>query len=201
MAVRKNKKPILAKFTQGISVGSAEKSMFTDWTLIYYTRDSLSGGFNKEVYGIDEDFDLVVIFQSNNVTKQISENTVFLINEYPTLLNAEGNYVVKKILKNDNGEIVVGLEKKKNNQHKNIYYADSGKIYSVQMNYDKDTMKAYTNKYSVMPFSKNSVLWLYEPNDIEDTENRIIVTAVTQVGIVDTLKIFNEYSFEEYSGS
>ena len=200
MAVRKNKKPILAKFTQGISVGSSEKSSFTDWTLIYYTRDSLSGGFRKEVYGIDEDFDLVVVLDSNSVTKQISANTVFLINEYPTLLNSEGNYIVSKILKHDNGEIVVGLDKRKSTQHKNLYYADSGKIYSVQVNYDKDTMKAYTNKYAVVPFETNSVFWLYEPDSIEDTENRIIVTSVLEVGIVDNYKVFNEYSFGEYSG-
>lgn len=200
MAVRKNKKPILAKFTQGISVGSAEKSSFTDWTLIYYTRDSLSGGFNKEVYGIDDDFDLVIILQSNDITKQISENTVFLINEYPTSLNAEGNYVVKKILKHDNGEIVVGLEKRKGTQHKNLYYAVSGQIYSVQVNYDKDTMKAYTNKYTVVPFETNSVIWLYEPDSVEDIENRIMVTSVTEVGIVDNYKVFNEYTFGEYGG-
>lgn len=200
MAVRKNKKPILAKFTQGISVGSAEKSSFTDWTLIYYTRDSLSGGFNKEVYGIDEDFDLVIILQSNDITKQISENTVFLINEYPTSLNTEGNYVVKKILKHDNGEIAVGLEKLKSTQHKNIYYADSGKIYSIQMNYDKDTMNAYTSKYSVVPIETGSVVWLYEPDGIDDVENRLIVTSVTEVGIVDNYKVFKEYTFGEYSG-
>lgn len=200
MAVKKNKKPILAKFTQGISVGSAEKSSFTDWTLIYYTRDSLSGGFRKEVYGIDEDFDLVIMLDSNSVTKQISENTVFLINEYPTSINTEGNYVVKKILKHDNGEIAVGLEKRKSTQHKNLYYADSGKIYSIQVNYDKDTMKAYTNKYTIVPFEINSVVWLYEPESIEDTENRMIVTSISEVGIVDNYRVFNEYTFGDYSG-
>ena len=199
MAIKKDKKPILAKFTQGVSVGSAEKSNYTDWTLIYYTRDSLSGGFVKEVYGIDEDFDLIIVLDSNNITKQISENTVFLINEYPTNLNVEGNYVVRKTLKHDNGEIVVGLEKVKSTQHKNLYYADSGKIYSVQLNFDNETMKAYTNKYAVVPFETGSVLWVYEPDDINDTENRIIVTSVTETGIVDNYKVFKEYSFGEYN--
>ena len=199
MAIKKDKKPILAKFTQGVSVGSAEKSNYTDWTLIYYTRDSLSGGFVKEVYGIDEDFDLIIVLDSNNITKQISGNTVFLINEYPTNLNVEGNYVVRKTLKHDNGEIVVGLEKVKSTQHKNLYYADSGKIYSVQLNFDNETMKAYTNKYAVVPFETGSVLWVYEPDDINDTENRIIVTSVTETGIVDNYKVFKEYSFGEYN--
>jgi hypothetical protein len=199
MAVKKDKKPILAKFTQGVSVGSAEKSSFTDWTLIYYTRDSLSGGFVKEVYGIDDNFDLIIILDSNDITKQISRNTVFLINEYPTTLNKEGNYIVKKILKHDNGEIMVGLEKRKSTQHKNLYYAVSGEIYSVQLNFDNETMKAYTNKYEVVPFETGSVLWVYEPNDIDDSENRIIVTSVTEVGIIDNYKIFKEYSFGEYN--
>lgn len=199
MAISKSKKPLLAKFTQGISVGSEEKAQLTDWTTIYYLRNSLSGNFNKEVYGITEDFDLVVVFASNSITKQIAENTLFLIDEYPTNLNENGNYIVKRIIKHDNNEVVVGCEKRNAIQYKNLYYNNNGEIYSFQINFDTDTMNGYTNKYIQVPFTTGDVLWLYEPTSIDDTENRIQLNSVTNVGIVDNLLIFNQYSFGEYN--
>lgn len=200
MAIRKNKKPLLAKFTEGISTGSAEIAQLSEWTLVYYIRDSLSGSFNKEIYGIEGDFDLIVMFENNAITKQISNNTVFLINEYPTEMNKEGNYIVSKIIAHDDGEIVVGLSKRSGVSYKSIYYNNNGEIYSYQMNFDIDTMKGYVNKYSKVPFVVGDILWLYEPESVEETENRIQLNSITNVGIVDNLKLFAEYSFGEYNG-
>nr|DAK86205.1 MAG TPA: hypothetical protein [Caudoviricetes sp.] len=199
MAIKKNKKPLLAKFTEGNSVGSAEVSSFSDWTLIYYVRDSLSGSFNKEIYGIEGDFDLIVMFESNAITKQISNDTIFLINEYPTSMNKEGNYVVEKIISHDDGEIIVGLSKRSAVNLKNIYYSKNGEIFSYQMNFDNDTLKGYVNKYLKVPFAVGDIVWLYEPDSAEDTENRIQLNEITNIGIIDNLKIFTEYSFGEYN--
>lgn len=200
MARRGDKKPLLAKFTEGISTGSAEKAQLSEWTLVYYIRDSLSGSFNKEVYGIEGDFDLIVMFENNVITKRISNNTIFLINEFPTSMNKEGNYVVSKIITHDDGEIVVGLSKRKGMGYKNIYYNNNGEVYSYQMNFDIDTLKGYVNKYSKVPFGVGDVVWFYEPESIEDTENRIQLNSITNIGIVDNLKLFTEYSFGEYNG-
>lgn len=199
MAKRTDKKPMLAKFTEGISTGSAEIASLSDWTLIYYIRDSLSGSFRKEKYGIEGDFDLIVVCENNPITKQISNNTIFLINEYPTELNKEGNYTVKKVITHDDGEIVVGLTKKKGINHKSIYYNKDGKIYFYQMNFDMDTLKGYVDKYARVPFAEGDIVWLYEPDSADDEENRIQLNAITNVGIVDNLKIFTEYSFGEYN--
>lgn len=201
MAVRKNKKPLLVKFSEGSTTGSAEKSKLSDWTIIYYTRDSLSGGFKKEVYGIDGNFDLVVIFENNNLTKRIAEDTLFLIGEYPTELNSQGNYIVKRIVHHDDGEIVVGLTHRTNLNYKNIYYNRDGVVYSYKINFDSATMKGYVNKYVNLPFGVGSILWLYEPIDISDTENRIVVNSIQTTGIVENLKIFNQISFGEYNGN
>lgn len=201
MAINKNKKPLLAKFTKGISVGSAEVANLSDWTTIYYIRNSLSGNFNKEVYGITEDYDLIVVFSSNPITKQIAKNTLLLVNEYPTNLNKEGNYIVTKIIKYDNNEIVVGCEKRKGIKYKNLYYNYNGQIYSYQMNFDIETMRGYVDKYIQLPFATGDILWLYEPTNVNDTENRIRLNSITNVGIVDNLLIFNEYSFGEYNGN
>lgn len=196
MAISKFKKPILAKFSQGNSVDGEEYSKLSEWTVIYYTKSYQGGVVSKQLYGLDDNFDLTLTFDSNSVTRQISENTLFLVDEYPTSLNTNGNYSVKRIVKHDNNEIVVGLRKARGVEHSNLYYYDSGKLYACQVNYDSSTHKAYVGKYSTIPLQVGSVVWDYEPEDDKDTENRFTVTSVTNVGIVDNLKVFKEISLE-----
>lgn len=201
MAISKEKKPLLAKFSQGNTIGKAEFSKLSDWQVIYYTRSKKTGTVVKEVYGLDDNFDLVLIFDSNNITRQISENTLFLVDEYPTILNKDGNYTVKRIVRHDNNEIVAGLSKNKGVKHENLYYYNSGNLYACQVNYDSTTNKAYVDKYSTIPLTVGSIVWDCEPEDENDTENRYVVTSVTNVGIVDNLKVFKEITLGEYNGN
>lgn len=200
MAISRYKKPLLVKFSQGNSVVGGEVSKLSDWQTVYYTRNKLTGAVSKELYGLDDNFDLVLSFESNNITKQISESTLFLIDEYPTRLNSEGNYTVKRIIQHDNNSIVVGLKKNKGVKHENLYYYDSGVLYACQVNYDSDTHKAYVDKYSTLPLNVGLVVWDFEPESNEDTENRFTVTSVTEVGIVDNLKVFKEITLGVNNG-
>ncbi len=201
MAISKFKKPILAKFSRGNSVDGAENTKTGEWEVIYYTRSYQSGTVSKQLYGLDDNFDLVLTFDSNSITRQISENTLFLVNEYPTNLNESGNYTVKRVVQHDNNSIVVGLRKARGVEHKNLYYYDSGSLYACQVNYDSNTHKAYVDKYSTLPLQVGSVVWDYEPDDENDTENRYTVTTVTNVGIVDSLKVFKEITLGEYNAN
>lgn len=201
MAISKNKRPILAKFSQGNTVDGAEYTKSGKWEVIYYTKSYQSGTVSKQLYGLDDNFDLVLTFDANSITKQISENTLFLVDEYPTNLNEDGNYTVKRIVKHDNNEIVVGLRKQRGIEHKNLYYYDSGNLYACQVNYDSSTQKAYVDKYSTIPLRVGSVVWDYEPENNEDTENRFVVTSVTYVGIVDNLKVFKEIALGVVDGN
>ena len=45
-----------------------------------------------------------------------------------------------------------------------------------------------------------SVVWDFEPDDENDTENRYTVTSVTNVGIVDNLKVFKEITLGVSNG-
>lgn len=200
MAISKYKMPLLAKFSQGNTVNGGEFQVSEGWQTLYYTRSSETGSVSKEIYGLDDNFDLVLVFDSNNVTRQISENTLFLVDEYPTNLNSEGNYTVKRVVRHDNNEIVVGLRKTKGIKHENLYYYNSGNLYACQVNYDSTTHKAYVDKYSTLPLQVGSVVWDYEPDDENDTENRYTVTAVTNVGIVDNLKVFKEITLGANNG-
>ena len=200
MAISRYKKPLLVKFSQGNTIVSGEVSKLSDWQTVYYTRNKLTGAVSKELYGLDDNFDLVLSFESNNITKQISESTLFLIDEYPTRLNSEGNYTVKRIIQHDNNSIVVGLKKNKGVKHENLYYYDSDVLYACQVNYDSDTHKAYVDKYSTLPLNVGLVVWDFEPESNEDTENRFTVTSVTEVGIVDNLKVFKEITLGVNNG-
>ena len=201
MAISKFKKPILAKFSQGNSVDSAEFSKLGDWTVIYYTRSYQSGSVSRQLYGLDDNFDLVLTFISNDITRKISENTLFLVDEYPTNLNTNGNYTVRRLVRHDNNEIVVGLKKQRGVEHKNLYYYDSGILYACQVNYDSSTHKAYVDKYSTIPLDVGSVVWDYEPDNQNDTENRYTVTSVTNVGIVENLNVFKEITLGVVNGN
>ena len=200
MAISKFKKPILAKFSQGNTVGNSEVATSEGWNTLYYTRSKKNGSVSKEIYGLDDNFDLVLVFDSNNITKQISENTLFLVDEYPTNLNVEGNYSVRKILQHDNNEIVVGLKATKGVKHENIYYYNNHTLYACQVNYDSSTHKIYVDKYSTIPLTVGSIVWDFEPDDENDTENRYTVTSVTNVGIVDNLKVFKEITLGVSNG-
>ena len=200
MAISKDKRPLLVKFSQGNSVVGGENARLTEWQVVYYTRNKLTGTVSKELYGLDDNFDLVLSFDTNSITKQITESTLFLVDEYPTNLNADGNYTVKRIVQHDNNTIVVGLKKNKGVGHKNFYYFDSGILYTCQVNYDSDTNKIYVGKYSTLPFNVGLVVWDFEPENESDVENRFTVTSVTEVGIVDNLKVFKEITLGVNNG-
>ena len=201
MAISKYRMPILVKFSQGNSVGSAEQSKLSGWATLYYTRSYESGTVSRQIYGLDDNFDLVLTFDSNSKTRQIAENTLFLVNEYPTELNVDGNYTVKRIVRHDNNEIVVGLRKNKGVKHANLYYYSGNELLACQVNYDSTTKKAYIDKYSTIPLAVGLTVWDFEPDDKNDTENRYVVTSVATVGIVDNLKTFKEITLGVVNGN
>ena len=45
------------------------------------------------------------------------------------------------------------------------------------------------------------VVWDFEPDDKNDTENRYVVTSVTNVGIVENLKTFKEITLGVVNGN
>lgn len=199
MAISRYKKPCLVKFSNGITVGDAEFSVSSDWTTIYYTTKSASGGYDRERYGTEENYDLVLILDNNNITKQINEGSIFLIDEYPTELNVEGNYKAKKISFTDSGKIIVMLNAKKGVKHRNLYFLKNDQLCSIQCNYDSQTNKGYFRKYETIPFTGNDTIWNIEPLTNEDSEGRIILVSQDNVGIVNDLKVFIELTFKEYN--
>lgn len=195
MSVKKDKKPILAKFSIAQTTGDKNVSVYGDWQVLYVTDKQLVGSFDRESYGQDEDFDLTLLLQANPITRQIDEKSVFLIDEFPTSNNAKGNYRIKKIFPEYLGQKKIGLETIDKISYRNLYYLSGDKIYNFQLNYDSKTHKGYIDKDIQHPFTTSTIIWTTEPTNAEDTIDRISFVSEQNVGIVDNYKAFKELAF------
>lgn len=195
MAVKKDKLPLLAKFSVGQTTGDMNVSVYKGWQILYRSDKSIKSSFFHEDFGTEENFDLMILLDANPITKQITEDTVFLINEYPTDMNSKGNYKVKKIFPEYLGVIRVGLESIKGISYKSLYYLDGDNIYSFQLNYDNATNTGYIGKYIKHPFTTSTKIWLTEPLDKDDDLDTVSFVSERNIGIIDRLKVFKELKF------
>ena len=197
MPVKKDKKPILVKFSIAQTTGDKNVSVYGNWNVVYITNKSTGSFFDREVYGQDEDFDLVILLEANPITRQVDEKSVFLIDEYPTRNNEKGNYRIKKIFPEYLGLIRIGLESVEKISFQNLYYLSGENIYKFQLNYDRETKKGYIDKDIQHPFSTSTIIWTTEPTNAEDTIDRISFVSEQNIGIIDRYKAFKELSFGE----
>lgn len=197
MSVKKDKKPLLVKFSLAQTTGDNNVSIYSDWNVIYISDKSINSAFYHEPYGSEKDFDLTLLLDANPITRQINDKSIFLIDEYPTLNNNKGNYRIKKIFPEYLGVIKIGLESIKGNNLQSVYYLNGENIYEYQLNFDRNTNKGYINKNISHPFLTATKIWSLEPTNNEDTENLISFVSEKNVGIIDRYKIFKELTFEE----
>lgn len=198
MSVKKDKKPILVKFSIAQTTGDSNVSVYGDWNIVYITNKALNSNFRNEVFGTEKDFDLTILLDANSVTRQIDNKSVFLIDQYPTKNNIKGNYRVSKIFPEYLGLIRIGLTSVEGQPSPKLYYLDGENIYMYQLNYDSETNVAYLDKNVSHPFTSESVIWKTEPLNSEDTIDRIKFVSENNVGIVDRYKAFKELTFGEF---
>lgn len=195
MPVKKDKIPLLVKISKAQTIGDENVSVYGDWQVVYMSDKSTNNSFSREPYGTEHDFDLTILLDAGPTTRQIVENSVFLINEYPTAANSKGNFRVKKVFPEYLGLIKLGLESIKGNSFRYLYYLDGDNIYSYQLNYDSSTNKGYINKNTAHPFATATKIWLTEPLDKDDSEDMITFVSEQKVGIIDNYKTFIEITF------
>lgn len=195
--IKKDKKPILVKFSIAQTTGDKDVSVYGDWNVIYISDKSNSGVIDRETYGQDEDFDMVIVLEANPITRQVDEKSVFLVDEFPTKNNKKGNYRIKKIFPEYLGSIRIGLETIEKIPYQNLYYLSGSNIYKFQLNYDSETMKGYIDKDIKHPFTTETIIWSSEPTSAENTVDRISFVSDRRVGIIDRYKAFTELTFGE----
>ena len=195
MSIKKDKKPILVKFSIGQTTGDKNVSVYGEWNVVYITNKSLDSRFRNEEYGTEKDFDLLILLDANSVTRQINEKSVFLIDQYPTNSNSKGNYKVSKIFPEYLGLIKIGLKSLEGQPFQKLYYLLDGNIYVYQLNFDTATNSGYIEKNLAHPFTENTVIWKTEPTNAQDTIDRIKFMGEQEIGLVDRHKQFKELFF------
>lgn len=196
MSIKKDKKPILVKFSIGQTTGDENVSVYEDWNIIYSLTKSIFSSFSHEPFGTEEKFDLTIILEANPITRKINEKSIFLIEEYPTNNNSKGNFRIKKIFPEYLGLIRIGLESIKGNSYQSLYYLNGDEIYSYQLNYDNNTNMGYIDKYAIYPFSTSTKIWTSEPINKDDDVDRISFVSEKNIGIIDRYKTFKQLSFK-----
>lgn len=197
MPVKKDKRPILVKFNIADKTGDTNACVYGDWQVVYMSDKSITSAYNREIYGTEEDFDLVILLDASPITKRINEQSLFLINEYPTENNIKGNYRIKRLFPEYLGLIRIGLESIEGKSTQRLYYLDGENIYSYSLNYDNINNLGYIGKYDVHPFTQATTIWKTEPLNSSDTVDRIQFISETNVGIVNNYRVFKQLTFSE----
>ena len=197
MISKRDSKPLKIKFPVGESNGDVVDMIYEDeWNTVYGLKN-YGGEFNKKLYGIDTDFDIILTFNSCPLTRRINKQTLFLVENMPTDVFANGDYSVKYVFPELNGEVVVGVDHIQDISIPRLYFNYNNEILSTQLNFDSESKKAYVSRKQVIPFSVGDYVWTRKPNDNSDTDYRLKLSKINLVGLSKNNKDFYELVFEE----
>ena len=144
MFSKKDSKPFQIKFPIGIKKTNKSDMKYQDsWNLIYGLISNPNGSVRNNIYGYEGEFDKVITVVATPLTRQINYDTLFIVDNMPTLNYENGDYSPKYIYPEYNGEITIGLVKKEAINVPKLYFSTELGILYYQINFDKDKLKAY----------------------------------------------------------
>lgn len=197
MISKKDSRPLKIKFAVGVEkTNKSEMQYENDWHICYgLIRDTVTSNVN--VYGFESMYDKVVTLNAGALTRSINYDTLFIVDNIPTAVYEYGDYLVKQIYPEYNGEIVIGLSKKEAVNIPKLYFEKDGKILYCQLNFDKNTLKAYVSNKSFLPFNEGDYVWTREPADNNSEKNKLKLISKSKTGLDGQLKNFYELTFEQ----
>lgn len=198
MISKKDSKPLKIKFAVGVEkTNKSDMQYENNWHTCYgLIRDTVTG-LNVNVYGYESLYDKVLTVNAGSRTRAIDYNTLFIVDNIPTSVYEGGDYSVKQIYPEYNGEIVIGLEKKKSVNIPKLYFNNDGNILYYQLNFDKKTLKAYVSSKTILPFKEGDYVWTREPVDTSVSKNRLKFVSKSKTGLDKQFKNFYELTFVE----
>lgn len=200
MIPKKDSKPILVKFVVGNTTDSSPKPIYSEWNIISGLISDPNGYIVDNPYGMQQEYDRIIILNATDTSRQIINSTAILIDEYPTDNFKQGNYQIKRIFPEYNREIQIGLSKIEGINIPQIYFEKDGKILSYQLNYSNITNKGYIDRNRSIPFGTDTKMWKRKPTSVDQVEYRIVYKGQVQVGVDDMHLYFKELTFGEYNG-
>lgn len=193
MIPKRDSKPILIKFP----IGESNSMVYEDQWQTIYGIVKHAGFYEKKIYGIDYDFDLIVIVNASSTTRKINSQTLFLCENMPSDVFKSGDYSPNYVYPEYNGEIRIGLKYKEDISIPRLYFKHNDDILSIQLNYDAKTKKAYLHKSCSLPFNVGDYVWSMKPDNLDSIENKLQLVSISKIGVSDNYKNFNELTFKE----
>ena len=192
MISKKDSKPILIKFP----IGEGSEMIYdSEWTLIYGIIKE-TGLFDKKIYGIDSDFDLIVVLNATPITRRINKQTIFLCENMPTNVYKNGDYSITYVRPEINGEILIGLKTKLDISIPRLYFYYNKSLLSIQINFDDAKNKAYIPKNQKLPFELGGFVYTKKPKTKSETENKLKLISTNKIGYSSQYTNFSELTFE-----
>lgn len=171
---------------------------YLDWQVVYAKPINTYGSVKYQDYSTEFDFDKVLEFEANELTRQINEYTMFCIDVMPNNNYDEyGDYYVKYRFPEVNGNIRVGLKHRDSTGIPRLYYLDGEQILMLDLDYNPLTRTAYVKKDTYLPFNTATIIWEDMPTNAEDTNNRIRLTNIESIGYEDYTQQFYRLTFVE----
>ena len=108
MISKRDSKPFCVKFAIGVLDSTKTNMVYEDdWQIVYGLRSDPSGSKTRYIYGNEEHFDEIVTVNASSMTRRIKDNTLVCLDNYPTTTFSGGDYYIKYIFPEYNGEIVI----------------------------------------------------------------------------------------------
>lgn len=198
MFSKRDSKPFQIKFPIGIKKTNKSDMKYEEsWHLMYGLISNPNGAIGNNLYGYEGDFDKIITVVATPLTRKINYDTLFILDNMPTINFQNGDYSPKYIYPEYNGEIIIGLVKKEAIDIPKLYFSSNLGILYYQINFDKNTLKAYIPFEQNLPFTKGDYVWTREPFDINETKNRLVVVSESKVGFDNCFTTFKELIFKE----
>lgn len=201
MISKRDSKPILVKFPIGVLKSNKTDTIYEDnWNTIYGLVSDPSGSLMSFMYGNDLQFDKMITVNSGSLSKRIDYNTIIMIDNMPTQNYPLGDYKVKRIFPEYNGEIRIGLSKVEAVNMPKLYFFIGEQVLFTQLNFDNISNCAYISSKQAIPFELNSYVYTREPSSETTTTGRLKFTGYSKTGLDNGYKAFFKLTFEEDNG-
>lgn len=197
MISKRDSKPILIKFPIGVLKSNKTDTIYEEtWNTIYGLISDPSGSLQLLMYGNDLPFDRVITVNAGSLSRRIDYDTIIMIDDMPTSNYPLGDYKVKRIFPEYNGEIQIGLSRVESSNMPKLYFFKDEKVLFTQLNFDSTSNSAYIKSKQAIPFAVNSYVYTREPTSTESVNGKLKFVGYSKIGYDDKYKPFYKLNFE-----
>lgn len=141
-----------------------------------------SGNTKRTHYGNEFNYDIGILFEKNDYTIYVNEDTRVWVGISPNTSETNYNYIVNKIDFPKDGLITAYCSSQVTNSNTIWYSIDDENIYSNVVEFDVENLTVVVPSNFYFPVDTFTKIWYREPRDAEDTSNLIVLTSSEEIG-------------------